>query len=99
MSVYEVLNPWAEADPIPPQGISPRLSDLNGKRIGLFVNDKVAAARIQATIEQRLRERFADITFSRFERMTNCSVAETSEKSRYEEWVKGVDAIIFAVGD
>ena len=42
-SVYEVLSPWAEADPVPLSGISPRLEDMTGKKIGLFCNSKRAA--------------------------------------------------------
>ena len=34
---YEVLSPWAEVDPIPLRGISPRIKTLAGKKIGLFV--------------------------------------------------------------
>ena len=41
---YEVLSPWAEADPIPFRGISPRLGTLEGKKIGLLANSKRAAA-------------------------------------------------------
>ncbi len=96
---YEVLNPWAEADPIPLRGISPRLRDLGGRRIGLFINDKVAAAQTQAVVEQKLKERFADLTFSRFEREVNSEVAQTEDKEKYEHWVKGVDAVILAAGD
>ena len=33
---YEVLNPWAEVDPIPLKGIAPRVADLTGKTMGLF---------------------------------------------------------------
>jgi hypothetical protein len=35
---YEVLGPWAEADPIPSRGINPRITDLAGKKIGLYRN-------------------------------------------------------------
>ena len=97
--VYEVLNPWAEADPIPLTGISSRLPNLNGKTIGLFVNDKVAAAPMQDAVEQQLKERFDDISISRFVRLDNVSTAETEDKAKYEKWVKEVDAIIFAFGD
>ena len=35
-SQYEVLSPWADVDPIPVRGISPRLDSVEGKKIGLF---------------------------------------------------------------
>lgn len=40
---FDVMSPWAETDPQPLQGISPRLSELHGKRIGLFANYKRAS--------------------------------------------------------
>jgi hypothetical protein len=30
---YDVLSPWAEVDPLPLRGISPRLDSLSGKKI------------------------------------------------------------------
>jgi len=49
-TIYDVLSPWAETDPQPLQGISARLSDLRGKRIGLFANYKPAAVPIQDAV-------------------------------------------------
>lgn len=96
---YEVLSPWAEVDPVSLEGINPRLPDLRGKRIGLFHNGKVAAAPIQDAVEAELRARFDGITIARFGRTANLEVAETSDRARYEEWVKDVDAVVHAVGD
>ena len=42
-NTFEVLSPWAEADPVPARGITPRVSSLAGKKIGLFRNNKRAA--------------------------------------------------------
>jgi hypothetical protein len=47
----EVLSPWVEVDPIPLRGISPRIDNLAGKKIGLFVNYKRAAQLGQAGSE------------------------------------------------
>ncbi len=96
---YEVLSPWAEADPVPLRGITDRLTDLKGKTIGLFANSKVAAAPIQTAVEKKLKERFPDLKFSRFTLGEGLEVAETKEKERFGEWVKGVDAVVGAVGD
>jgi hypothetical protein len=97
--VYEVLSPWAEVDPVPLEGIRPRLDDLGGRRIGLFHNGKVAAAPILNAVECELRERFDGISFARFGRGENLEVAETPDRGRYEEWVRDVDAVVLAVGD
>lgn len=96
---YEVLNPWAEIDPVAPEGISPRVTDLSGKRIGLFYTSKISSPVIQDTVEQELNKRFSNVTFSRFSRMPNCEVADTPDKEKYEKWIQEQDAIVYAVGD
>jgi len=50
---FEVLSPWADVDPIPLRGISPRIDNLAGKKIGLFVNPKRAAMPIAQSIDRR----------------------------------------------
>jgi hypothetical protein len=96
---YEVLSPWADVDPVPLEGISPRLPDLMGRRIGLFHNGKVAAAPILDAVEAELRSRIDGVSFARFGRTANLEVAETPDRQRYEEWVREVDAVVLAVGD
>jgi hypothetical protein len=97
---YEVLNPWAEADPVPLRGISPRLTELNGKTIGLFVaNAKVASRPIITVVEQKLRERYPSLRFDWFLFDHNLDVSETGDKARFEAWAKGIDGAVVAVGD
>ena len=96
---YDVLSPWADADPIPLQGIAKRLSDLEGKTIGLFHNSKRAAHPIMNAVEKKLKERYTSMRFSRFVFMPNAGVDETEEKDRFDEWVRGVDGVILSYGD
>jgi hypothetical protein len=97
---YEVLSPWAEVDPIPLRGISPRLDSLSGKKIGLFANFKRAARPIQAEVEKRLKERFPDIETSLFDSsLPNVDETETANKEKFTAWAKEMDAVIAAVGD
>jgi len=96
---YGVLNPWAEADPIPLKGLADRLKDLEGKTIGLFRNSKRAAPLSLEALKKRLEERYPTIEFSPFALMPNAGVLETEDKDRFEEWIKGVDGVIFAYGD
>ena len=98
-SQYEVLNPWAEADPIPLRGISPRLTDLKGKKIGLFTSTKPAARPIMTVLEQKLKERLPDSEFSHFGFYWAREIDESLEKAQFDEWVKGADAVIAAIGD
>ncbi|MBI4321064.1 MAG: hypothetical protein HY675_21450 [Chloroflexi bacterium] len=96
---YEVLSPWAEVDPVPMRGISPRLANLADKKIGLFANTKGVAPPMLGFVEQKLRARFPTLEFSLFLFKHTHEVTETEEKAGFEEWVKGLDAIITAVGD
>jgi hypothetical protein len=98
--VYEVLSPWAEADPIPLQGLSPRLDKLDGKKIGLLCNSKRASPIILDVTEKLLKQRFPDAAISRFfARSFSVSSLEKDREGELNDWIKGVDAVIAAVGD
>jgi hypothetical protein len=98
---YAVLSPWAEADPIPSRGIHPRLSDLAGKKIGLLANAKRAARPILGEVERHLKERFPTAEISWYYTLYGVGPAEadTENKTKYEDWLRGVDAVVAAVGD
>ena len=97
---FRVLNPWAEVDPIQPRGISPRLSSLAGRKIGLFANFKRASRPVQASVEKRLHSMYPDIQTSLFDsRGANVVETETRNRETFIAWVKGVDAVVLAVGD
>jgi hypothetical protein len=98
---YEVLNPWAEVDPIVPRGISPRVTDLNGKTIGLFCLAKRAARPIQTVMERKLKERFPTCKFSWWipEAGDRHHQVQAKDLPRLEKWARGVDTVIAAVGD
>jgi hypothetical protein len=99
-SQYEVLSPWAEVDSIPLRGISPRLENLAGKKIGLFANFKRAARPIAASVERRLKTMYPDCQTSLFDsRLPNVTETETKNRDRFVAWAKGVDAVIAMVGD
>ena len=98
---YQVLSPWAEADPIPLKGLSSqRVENLAGKKIGLFVNYKRAARPIAESVERRLKSMYPDAQISYFiSPEWNVSVVETKNKDKFEAWAKGVNAVILSVGD
>jgi hypothetical protein len=101
-ATYDVLSPWGETDPGPLKGIHPRLSDLRGKRIGLYANYKRAAAPIQDAVEAELRARYGDqITISRFAQNGTHDIGSSEDEGpRFAEWLeKEVDTVIVAVGD
>jgi len=97
---FEVLSPWADVDPIPFRGISPRLQGLSGKKIGLFVNPKRAALPISESIDRRLKSMYPDIQTIVFrDTEANVNVIETKNKDNFIAWAKGIDAAIAVVGD
>jgi len=97
---FEVLSPWADVDPIPVRGISPRLPSLAGKKIGLFVNPKRAAMPIAESIIRRLGTMYPDVQTIIFrDTEANVNVIETKNKDRFVAWAKSIDAAIAVVGD
>ena len=99
-SLYKVLNPFAEADQIPLHGISPRLSDLDGKIIGLFANNKRAGVPILKSVEEVLSQNYPTAQFKWYEaRESLDSITNPDIKRQFEEWLSGVDGIVAAVGD
>jgi len=99
-TVYEVLSPWSEADPIPLQGLSPRVDGLAGKKIGLLCNNKRAAPVILDVAERLLKEKYPTAETSYFHARTfSVSSLELDRKDEFDDWLKGLDAVIASVGD
>ncbi len=97
---FEVLSPWADVDPVPLRGITPRPKDLAGKKIGLFSNGKRAAALTLTAFEARLKEKVPSVeTFWYTSTKVNTPEILTEGKARFEAWVKGVDAVVLSVAD
>ena len=100
MNAFEVLSPWAEADPIQWRGISKRVSDLSGKKIGLLVNSKRTAEPTLKAVEARLRKRYPDSSFSYFFNLKANEIAiATNKKADFEKWLDELDTVINSYGD
>jgi hypothetical protein len=97
---YEVMSPWAEVDPIPLRGISPRLNNLDGKKIGLFANFKRSARPQADVVEKKLKAKFPTIQTSLFHStLPNVTETETVNKEKFTAWAKSIDAVVAMVGD
>ena len=97
---YQVLSPWAEVDPVPLRGISPRVDNLAGKKIGLFVNYKRAARPIGLSLEKRLKSMFpASETHFFYSLEWNVLETETKNRDKFSAWAKDMDAVVLSVGD
>jgi len=99
-AAYEVLSPWAEVDPVPLRGITPRVKGLAGKKIGLFSNGKRAAALTLTAFETRLKEQVPSIQTTWYTYSRTATPEILSEgKAKFEAWVSGIDAVVLSVGD
>ena len=97
---YEALSPWGEADPKILKGISTRLDNLSGKKIGLLANYKRAAVPIAVSLKSKLETKYPDSRFSIYHSdQWNVVEIETEKGERFKKWVEGNDAIILMVGD
>src|SRR4030042_7063738 len=93
-AVYEVLSPWAEADPVPLKGLSPRRDKLDGKKIGLLCNNKRAAPLLLEVTEKLLKEKFPTVKISMFNaRSFSVSSLAKDREGKFNDWIKGVDAV------
>ncbi|MDR0310492.1 MAG: hypothetical protein LBJ21_02785 [Acidobacteriota bacterium] len=97
---YEVMNPWADVDPIPLRGISPRIDTLEGKKVGVFANFKRSAVPQARMVERKLKEKFPTIQTDLYHsREANVNEAETANREKFIAWIKSVDAVVATVGD
>ena len=97
---YEAMNPWADVDPIPPKAISPRLSSIEGKKIGVFANSKRSAIPQMRMVEKRLKEKFPTIQTDLYHAPDPNYIAKDSpDWGKFSTWIQSMDAIILAVGD
>ncbi len=103
---YEVLSPWADVNPRPLKGLAPRVTDLNGKTVGMINAIKIAAKPILKVVERKLKERFPTIKTSWYQEGVSLQgqgdylgYEDNLKDPRFQAWVKGVDAVVLAVGD
>jgi hypothetical protein len=89
----EVLNPRGEIAPPPTLVPAPRVTELAGKKIGIFWNGKQGGNNFWDVIEELLKERFPTATILRFKGPFDIGdrLAGTMAKE--------VDTFIYGVGD
>jgi hypothetical protein len=88
-----VLHPRGEREAVPARGISPRVSALEGKRIGLYWNGKPDGDYFWDTIEALLRKRFPTATVLRYNGPGDLGEILAAKMA------KEVDAFLYGVGD
>jgi hypothetical protein len=89
----ELLNPRGEIKPPPTFAPTPRVTDLAGKRIGIYWNGKSGGNNFWDVAEEALKEKFPTATILRYKGPFDLGekVAGTLAKE--------VDIFIYGVGD
>lgn len=90
---FEVLNPRGEIEPPKTVGISPRISDLAGKTIGLYDIGKNGFKNFLDVTEELLKEKYPSATVKRYNGAFD--LGEQLALQIAEE----VDTVIYGVGD
>ena len=89
----EVLNPRAEFEPPPNLAIAPRVTDLAGKKIGLYWNGKPDGNLFFDRVQELLQKKFPTITVLRHSGGFDLG-DELAAKI-----AKEVDTFVYGVGD
>jgi len=88
-----VLNPRGEIEAVPTIGVSPRVAELEGKRIGLYWNGKPDGDYFWDVVEGLLREKFPTAAISRYNGPGDLGVTLA------DKIAKEVDTLMYGVGD
>ena len=93
MIELEVLNPRGDIEPPPSYIPAPRVSDLAGRRIGLYSNGKQGMDNFYAVIGELLEKRYPTA------RITKLTGAFEIRDEDARTWGPEIDTFIYAVGD
>jgi hypothetical protein len=89
----EVLNPRGEVEPVAALAPVPRITNLDGKRVGLYSNGKPGMDNFYTVFEELLKKRYPTVTTS----LLRGSFEITDADSR--AWAPQIDTFVYAVGD
>lgn len=91
--VLEVMNPRGKIEAVPAISPSPRLSDLEGKTIGLYSNSKPGMDNFYTVFEELLKERYPGV------KTVSMRGAFLIRDEDAEALAKQADAFVYGVGD
>lgn len=89
----ELLNPRGKIKTTPASSPSPRLTDLNGKTIGLYSNSKPGMDNFYTVFEELLKEKYPTI------KTVTMRGAFLIRDDDAEALAKQADAFVYGVGD
>jgi len=80
--------------------LAPRVDELDGKRIGLYDNGKMAAEPVLEVLRGKLEDRYSDITISTMAMETKNEVQDPDRLADVTDWAdEELDVCIGAIGD
>jgi hypothetical protein len=88
-----VMNPRGEIAPLPVAAPNPRVSDLSGKKIGLYWNGKAGGNFFWNSIEPLLQGKISNVTVMRYEGAYDIGDTLAAKMARE------VDVFFYGVGD
>lgn len=89
----DVLNPRGEIESDEVYGISPRVSDLAGKTVGLYSNGKGGVTRFLDLVEGNIKQRYPAINVKRY------NGAFDVGDQLAQQMATEVSAVVYGVGD
>ena len=89
----EVLNPRGMIEAKPTLALTPRVTDLAGKRVGLYWNSKPGMDNFYKVFDELLKERFPTATTN----LLRGAFLIRDEDA--EAWLPQIDTFVYGVGD
>jgi hypothetical protein len=93
MVKLELLNPRGVIEPQPGLVPAPRVTDLAGKRVGLYWNSKPGMDNFYTVFEELLKEKYPTAT------TTLLRGAFEIRDEDADAWVPEIDTFVYGVGD
>ena len=90
----EILDPRAEIFTPPQVPVSPRLSTLAGKKIGILNNTKPGADSFLPFMQKALKEAFPTVEFKTFQISYNAYPGKEKDLKALADWSDGVIGIL-----
>ena len=96
----DIHDPTSTTDTTNLSSLSPRVDTLEGKRIGLYDNGKMAAEPVLEVLERKLRDRYTDISIEKHAMETKNDVRDPEKLAAVGTWAsEEIDVCIGAIGD
>jgi hypothetical protein len=92
----ELLNPMGVIEPPQTLGLTPRISDLAGKKIALLHNGKAGVTNLYAALDELLKQKYPNTVISK--EYKRGSITQPREEE-FQKIAKECDAFIYAIGD